>query len=54
MNGMLLHSIGCLGSRITSKLFTLKFKHLGTKCYLALGGVAIESCSYANKVHLPF
>ena len=35
-NGTLLCSAGCVGSRITSELFTLKFKHVGTKCYPAL------------------
>ncbi|KAF3656423.1 putative cytochrome c biosynthesis protein [Capsicum annuum] len=29
-------SVGCVGSRITSELFTLKFKHVGAKCYPAL------------------
>lgn len=32
-NGTLLCSAGCVGSR---ELFTLKFKHVGTKCYPAL------------------
>nr|AHX81345.1 cytochrome c biogenesis FN [Licania alba]AHX81356.1 cytochrome c biogenesis FN [Leptobalanus sprucei] len=32
-NGTLLCSAGCVGSRITSGLFTLKFKHVGAKCY---------------------
>ncbi|KAI5653713.1 hypothetical protein M9H77_30900 [Catharanthus roseus] len=35
-NGTLFRSIGCLGSRITSELFTLQFKHVGAKCYPAL------------------
>ncbi|KAL8101444.1 hypothetical protein AgCh_033368 [Apium graveolens] len=35
-NGTLFRSAGCVGSRITSELFTLKFKHVGTKCYPAL------------------
>ncbi|PHT27478.1 Ribulose bisphosphate carboxylase large chain [Capsicum baccatum] len=35
-NGTLFRSVGCVGYRITSELFTLKFKHVGTKCYLAL------------------
>ncbi|KAL6000407.1 hypothetical protein ACLOJK_024102 [Asimina triloba] len=35
-NGTLLRSAGCIGSRITSELFTLKFKHVGAKCYPAL------------------
>nr|AUD39224.1 cytochrome c maturase subunit Fn [Paragenipa lancifolia]AUD39227.1 cytochrome c maturase subunit Fn [Pavetta abyssinica] len=35
-NGTLFRSVGCLGSRITSKLFTLKLKHMGAKCYPAL------------------
>nr|UPH84022.1 cytochrome c maturase subunit Fn [Garcinia mangostana] len=35
-NGTLLCSAGCVGSRITSELFTLKFKDLGAKCYPAL------------------
>nr|AUD39200.1 cytochrome c maturase subunit Fn [Alberta magna] len=35
-NGTLFRSVGCLGSRITSKLFTLKLKHVGAKCYPAL------------------
>nr|YP_010901723.1 cytochrome c biogenesis FN [Suriana maritima]WIL07943.1 cytochrome c biogenesis FN [Suriana maritima] len=35
-NGTLLCSAGCVGSRITSELFTLKFKHVGEKCYPAL------------------
>ncbi|KAK5833532.1 hypothetical protein PVK06_017378 [Gossypium arboreum] len=35
-NGTLLCSAGCVGSRITSELFTLKFKHVGAKCYPAL------------------
>nr|YP_010977924.1 cytochrome c biogenesis FN [Paeonia suffruticosa]WOA00837.1 cytochrome c biogenesis FN [Paeonia suffruticosa] len=35
-NGTLLRSAGCAGSRITSELFTLKFKHVGAKCYPAL------------------
>nr|AUD39212.1 cytochrome c maturase subunit Fn [Glionnetia sericea] len=35
-NGTLFRSVGCLGSRITSKLFTLQFKHVGAKCYPAL------------------
>ena len=34
--GTLLRSAGCVGSRITSELFTLKFKHVGAKCYPAL------------------
>lgn len=33
-NGTLFCSVGCVGSRITSELFTLKFKHVG--CYPAL------------------
>ncbi|KAH9792326.1 cytochrom C asm domain-containing protein [Citrus sinensis] len=32
-NGTLLHSAGCVGSRITSELLT---KHVGAKCYPAL------------------
>nr|UHM24651.1 cytochrome c biogenesis Fn [Alkekengi officinarum var. franchetii] len=35
-NGTLFRSVGCVGSRITSELFTLKFKHVGAKCYPAL------------------
>jgi cytochrome c assembly protein len=35
-NGTLLCSAGCVGSRITSELFTLKFKDVGSKCYPAL------------------
>ncbi|RWR98145.1 cytochrome c maturation protein CcmFN mitochondrion [Cinnamomum micranthum f. kanehirae] len=35
-NGTLLRSTGCVESRITSELFTLKFKHVGAKCYPAL------------------
>nr|XP_016479174.1 PREDICTED: probable cytochrome c biosynthesis protein [Nicotiana tabacum] len=35
-NGTRFRSFGCVGSRITSELFTLKFKHVGTKCYAAL------------------
>nr|AUD39182.1 cytochrome c maturase subunit Fn [Luculia grandifolia] len=35
-NGTLFRSVGCLGSRITSELFTLQFKHVGAKCYPAL------------------
>ena len=35
-NGMLLRSARCIGSRITSELFTLKFKHVDAKYYLAL------------------
>ncbi|KAI8001227.1 hypothetical protein LOK49_LG09G00016 [Camellia lanceoleosa] len=35
-NGTLFRSAGCVGSRITSELFTLKFKHVGAKCYPAL------------------
>lgn len=35
-NGTLLRSAGCVGSRITSELLTLKFKHVGAKCYPAL------------------
>nr|AUD39197.1 cytochrome c maturase subunit Fn [Pentas lanceolata] len=35
-NGTLFRSVGCLGSRITSELFTLKFKDVGAKCYPAL------------------
>nr|QOS02853.1 cytochrome c maturase subunit Fn [Neolamarckia cadamba]WJK71491.1 cytochrome c biogenesis FN [Uncaria rhynchophylla] len=35
-NGTLFRSVGCLGSRITRLLFTLKFKHVGAKCYPAL------------------
>nr|AUD39219.1 cytochrome c maturase subunit Fn [Jackiopsis ornata] len=35
-NGTLFRSVGCLGSRKTSKLFTLKLKHVGAKCYPAL------------------
>lgn len=35
-NGTLLCSAGCVGSRITSELFTLKFKHVDAKCYPAL------------------
>ncbi|KAK8485781.1 hypothetical protein V6N11_034308 [Hibiscus sabdariffa] len=35
-NGTLLCSVGCVGSRITSELFTLKLKHVGAKCYPAL------------------
>jgi len=35
-NGTLLRSAGCVGSRLTSELFTLKFKHVGAKCYPAL------------------
>ncbi|WOH08214.1 hypothetical protein DCAR_0727651 [Daucus carota subsp. sativus] len=32
-NGTLVRSAGCVRSRITSELFTLKFKHVGQKCY---------------------
>jgi len=35
-NGTQLRSAGCVGSRITSELLTLKFKHVGAKCYPAL------------------
>ncbi|KAL8113489.1 hypothetical protein AgCh_020709 [Apium graveolens] len=35
-NGTLFRSTGCVGSRITSELFTLKFTHVGAKCYPAL------------------
>ncbi|KAG6573508.1 hypothetical protein SDJN03_27395, partial [Cucurbita argyrosperma subsp. sororia] len=35
-NGTLLRSAGCVGSRIRSELFTLKFKDVGAKCYPAL------------------
>ncbi|KAK8485795.1 hypothetical protein V6N11_034322 [Hibiscus sabdariffa] len=35
-NGTLLCFAGCVGSCITSELFTLKFKHVGAKCYPAL------------------
>ena len=35
-NGTLLRSAGCVGSRITSELFALKFKGVGAKCYPAL------------------
>nr|YP_010131403.1 cytochrome c biogenesis FN [Bruguiera sexangula]QPZ76249.1 cytochrome c biogenesis FN [Bruguiera sexangula] len=35
-NGTLLCSAGCVRSRITSELFTLKFKHVGAKYYPAL------------------
>nr|AKJ25526.1 cytochrome c maturase subunit Fn [Monsonia emarginata]QPK67034.1 cytochrome c biogenesis Fn [Monsonia marlothii] len=35
-NGTLLRSAGCVGSRITSALFTLKFKDVSAKCYPAL------------------
>lgn len=35
-NGTLLRSAGCVGSRRTSELFTLKFKDVGAKCYPAL------------------
>ena len=35
-NGTLFRSAGCVGSCITSELFTLKFKHVGAKCYPAL------------------
>ncbi|GJS10072.1 cytochrome c biogenesis FN [Tanacetum coccineum] len=35
-NGRLFRSAGCVGSRRTSKLFTLKFKHVGAKGYPAL------------------
>ncbi|KAK1383723.1 hypothetical protein POM88_021458 [Heracleum sosnowskyi] len=35
-NGTLFRSAGCARSRITSELFTLKFKHVGAKCYPAL------------------
>nr|YP_010254516.1 CcmFN [Suaeda glauca]QTZ98236.1 CcmFN [Suaeda glauca] len=35
-NGTLLCSAGCGGSRITSGLFALQFKHVGAKCYPAL------------------
>ena len=34
--GTLLRSAGCVGSRITSELFTKKFKHVVAKCYPAL------------------
>nr|YP_010890496.1 cytochrome c biogenesis FN [Mammillaria huitzilopochtli]WBU13184.1 cytochrome c biogenesis FN [Mammillaria huitzilopochtli] len=35
-NGTLLCSAGCVGSRLTSELFTQQFKHVGAKCYPAL------------------
>ena len=35
-NVRLLRSTGCVGSRITSELFTKKFKDVGAKCYPAL------------------
>ncbi|KAI4298039.1 hypothetical protein MLD38_040521 [Melastoma candidum] len=35
-NGRQLCSAGCVGSRITSELFTLKLKNVGAKCYPAL------------------
>ncbi|KAK4368642.1 hypothetical protein RND71_012434 [Anisodus tanguticus] len=35
-NGTMFRSVGCVESRITSELFTLKFKHVGAKCYPAL------------------
>nr|YP_009306117.1 cytochrome c biogenesis FN [Corchorus olitorius]AOO95954.1 cytochrome c biogenesis FN [Corchorus olitorius] len=35
-NGTLLCSTGCVGSRITNELLTLKFKDVGAKCYPAL------------------
>ena len=35
-NGTLFRSVGCVGSRITSELFTLNFKHVGAKSYPAL------------------
>ncbi|GJT15576.1 cytochrome c biogenesis FN [Tanacetum coccineum] len=35
-NGRLFRSAGCVGSRRTRKLFTLKFKHVGAKGYHAL------------------
>ncbi|KAI8024194.1 hypothetical protein LOK49_LG03G03290 [Camellia lanceoleosa] len=35
-NGTLFRSAGCVESRITSELFTLKFKHVDAKCYPAL------------------
>nr|WBQ47796.1 cytochrome c biogenesis FN [Eucommia ulmoides]WLW41785.1 cytochrome c biogenesis FN [Eucommia ulmoides] len=35
-NGTLFRSAGCVGSRITSGLLTLKFKDVGAKCYPAL------------------
>nr|GEX52266.1 cytochrome c biogenesis FN1, mitochondrial [Tanacetum cinerariifolium] len=35
-NGRLFRSAGCVGSRRTNKLFTLKFKHVGAKGYPAL------------------
>jgi cytochrome c biogenesis factor len=35
-NGRLFRSAGCVGSCIRSKLFTLKFKHVGAKGYPAL------------------
>ncbi|GJV49603.1 cytochrome c biogenesis FN [Tanacetum coccineum] len=35
-NGRLFRSAGCVRSRTTSKLFTLKFKHVGIKGYPAL------------------
>lgn len=34
--GRLFRSVGCVGSRIASELFTLKFKDVGAKCYPAL------------------
>jgi hypothetical protein len=34
--GTLLRSAGCVGSRITSELFTKKLKHVVAKCYPAL------------------
>ncbi|KAF5789961.1 putative cytochrome c assembly protein [Helianthus annuus] len=35
-NGRLFRSAGCVGSRIRSNLFTLKFKHVGAKGYPSL------------------
>nr|YP_009867092.1 cytochrome c biogenesis Fn [Rotheca serrata]QKG04071.1 cytochrome c biogenesis Fn [Rotheca serrata] len=34
--GRLFRSVGCVGSRIASELFTLQFKDVGAKCYPAL------------------
>ncbi|KAL8543077.1 hypothetical protein ACS0TY_003816 [Phlomoides rotata] len=34
--GKLFRSVECVGSRIASELFTLKFKDVGAKCYPAL------------------
>ncbi|KAI5664225.1 hypothetical protein M9H77_23548 [Catharanthus roseus] len=41
-NGTLFHSVGCLGSRITSELFTLQFKHVAIEACLCCFGDAFS------------